>query len=77
MAQGGGVEAGVGPAGTVIFMHCNLVHGSTPNITPIRRALFYINVNSVENRQTAFTRAEFHAGTDFSAIVPVEDSALQ
>ena len=77
VAQGGGVEAGVGPAGTVIFMHCNLVHGSTPNITPIRRALFYINVNSVENQQTAFTRAEFHAGTDFSAIVPVEDSALQ
>jgi len=33
-------------------------------------------VNSVENRQTAFTRAEFHAGTDFSAIVPVEDDAL-
>ena len=74
--RGGGVEAGVGPAGTVIFMHCNLVHGSTPNITPLRRALFYINVNSVENRQTTFTRAEFHAGTDFSAIVPVEDDAL-
>ena len=74
--RGGGVEAGVGPAGTVIFMHCNLVHGSTPNITPLRRALFYINVNSVENRQTAFSRAEFHAGTDFNAIVPVADDAL-
>ncbi len=75
--RGGGVEAGIGPAGTVIFMHCNLVHGSTPNITPIRRALFYINVNSVENRQTAFNRQEFHAGTDFEAIVPVADTALQ
>ena len=59
-----------------LFMHCNLVHGSSANISPRSRTLFYVNVNSVENPQTTFARAEYHAGSDFSPIKPAEDRCL-
>lgn len=71
-----GIQAGLGPAGTVLFMHCNLVHGSTSNISPKSRTLFYVNVNSVENQQTTFAREIFHAGRDFSPIIAVENDIL-
>jgi ectoine hydroxylase len=76
MVDKGGIAAGMGTAGSVLFMHCNLVHGSSANISPRRRALFYVNVNSVENPQTTFARAEYHAGRDFTAIVPGRDDCL-
>ncbi|MEQ9449626.1 MAG: phytanoyl-CoA dioxygenase family protein, partial [Rhodospirillaceae bacterium] len=76
MVEKGGIVAGMGAAGSVMFMHCNLVHGSSANISPRRRALFYVNVNSVENPQTTFARADYHAGRDFTAIVPGSDDCL-
>ncbi|MDA0367071.1 MAG: phytanoyl-CoA dioxygenase family protein [Proteobacteria bacterium] len=76
MVERGGIIAGTGPAGSVLFMHCNLVHGSSANISPRRRSLFYVNVNSVENPQTTFKRAEYHAGSDFSPIIPADDGCL-
>jgi ectoine hydroxylase len=50
MAQRDGVMALTGPVGTVAFMHCAMVHGSTENISPLRRALFAVVFNPVENR---------------------------
>ncbi len=76
MVEQRGIEATSGPAGSVLFMHCNLVHGSSANISPRSRTLFYVNVNSVENPQTTFARAEYHAGSDFSPIKPAEDRCL-
>ncbi|MDP6951610.1 MAG: phytanoyl-CoA dioxygenase family protein, partial [Alphaproteobacteria bacterium] len=43
-------EAVLGPAGTVFFMHANLVHGSSVNILPARRAIAYVNVSPCDNR---------------------------
>lgn len=76
MVDNGGIEAVSGRAGSVLFMHCNLVHGSSANISPRSRTLFYVNVNSVENPQTTFERAEYHAGSDFSPIVPADNDCL-
>jgi ectoine hydroxylase len=76
MVDSRGIAAASGHAGDVLFMHCNLVHGSAANISPRSRTLFYVNVNSIENPQTTFERAEYHAGSDFSAIEPAADGCL-
>ncbi len=71
-----GIQVGTGGAGSVLIMHCNIVHGSSQNISPNSRTLFYVNVTSVENPQTTFARAPYHAGRDFTAIVPAADNIL-
>ena len=76
MIAEGGVEALTGPAGTVLFMHCNLVHGSTGNITPSARTIAYLNVNSTENPIPKFSRAEHFANRDFSHLQPYSDDCL-
>ena len=49
LAERHGIETIMGKPGGVAFIHCNLVHGSSPNISPWPRAILYINYNSVEN----------------------------
>ena len=71
-----GIEIGTGSAGSVLIMHCNLVHGSTENISAQSRTLFYANVNSVKNKQTTFAREKFHAGQDFDPIKCSQDDSL-
>ncbi len=71
-----GIEVSTGKAGSVLIMHCNIVHGSSQNISPNSRTLFYVNVSSVENPQTTFAREPYHAGRDFTAIVPAPDDVL-
>lgn len=63
-----GAKAITGAAGTVFFMHANLVHGSSVNILPLRRAIAYINVSPCDNRGETFTRPEYYAARDFAAI---------
>ena len=76
LVEEGGAEALTGPAGTVLFMHCNLVHGSTGNITPSTRTIAYLNVNSTENAITKFGRAEYFANRDFSPLQAYGDDCL-
>ena len=71
-----GIEIGTGKAGSVLIMHCNLVHGSTENISAHSRTLFYANVNAIQNKQTKFAREPFHAGQDFNPIKCTEDNSL-
>jgi ectoine hydroxylase len=61
-------QAVLGPAGTVFFMHANLVHGSSVNILPTRRAIAYVNVSPCDNRGESFTRPEYYAARDFTAV---------
>lgn len=63
-------EAVLGPAGTVFFMHANLVHGSSINILPTRRAIAYVNVSPCDNRGESFTRPEYYAARDFAPVEP-------
>ncbi|MBN2622307.1 MAG: ectoine hydroxylase [Acidimicrobiales bacterium] len=39
----------LGPAGTVVFFECNIMHGSNSNITPLPRRNVFQVYNSVEN----------------------------
>jgi ectoine hydroxylase len=49
MAHEGGIIAPTGPAGSVTFFECNLMHGSNSNITPDARSNVFMVFNSVEN----------------------------
>lgn len=45
-----GIEAPKGPAGSVVFFDCNLMHGSSGNLSPTPRINLFAVYNSVENR---------------------------
>ncbi len=47
---GGGLEAGTGKAGSVIFFDCNTMHGSNSNITPDPRSNVFFVYNSIDNQ---------------------------
>lgn len=72
----GGIVPLVGPPGTVAFLHCNIVHGSGNNITPWRRAIFYLNYNAVSNGCTNSSRPEYLSNRDFSPIRALPDGCL-
>jgi len=71
-----GADAILGPAGTLFFMHANLVHGSSVNIVPRRRAIAYINVSPCDNRGESFARPDYYAARDFSAVSAAETDCL-
>jgi len=71
-----GIVAPTGKAGSVLMFHGNLVHGSSPNITPYARKIVYLTLCAVSNHITKFTRPEWIAHRDFTPIVPVADDAL-
>lgn len=45
-----GIVAPTGPPGTVIVFDCNVMHGSSGNITPLPRSNAFIVYNAVSNR---------------------------
>jgi ectoine hydroxylase len=50
LASEGGIVAPVGKAGSVLLFDCNLMHGSSSNISPYPRSNVFLVFNSVENR---------------------------
>lgn len=50
LAGEGGIEAPVGKAGSVLLFDCNLMHGSSSNISPYPRSNVFLVFNSTENR---------------------------
>ncbi len=71
-----GVEAITGRAGAVLFMHINVVHASSVNITPLRRVLLYLNVSTTDNRGETFERPPHLAARDFSPLEPLGEDCL-
>ena len=63
-------------AGSVLLMDMTVVHGSSVNITPLRRLLLYINVCPVDNRGESYERPEYYAARDFSPIEPLAADCL-
>lgn len=63
-----GLEAITGKAGSVLFLDMQVVHGSTVNITPLRRVILYVNVCRTDNRGESFARPEYLAARDFAPI---------
>ncbi|HYM33658.1 MAG TPA: phytanoyl-CoA dioxygenase family protein [Candidatus Cybelea sp.] len=72
----GGIVSPKGKAGSAVFFHCNLVHGSAPNMSPWNRTAVYISANSVENCIRRFQRPEWIAHRDFTPIEPLADDCL-
>ncbi|MBB6082796.1 ectoine hydroxylase [Castellaniella defragrans] len=56
LAERGGLEAAIAPAGSVVFFDCNTLHGSAGNLSPWPRSNVFMVYNSVENR----LQAPFH-----------------
>ena len=71
-----GLEAIEAKAGALLFMNMTVVHGSSVNISPLRRLLLYINVSPVDNRGETFAREEFQAARDFSPLEPLAADCL-
>lgn len=76
LAKDGGCEAPVGPAGSVVMFHGNLVHASPPNISPFDRTIVYLSLCAVSNHITKFERKEWIAHRDFTPIEPLADDCL-
>jgi len=69
----GGIVAPVGPVGSVVFFDCNLMHGSSGNLTPYPRSNAFCVYNSVENTlRSPYSgqepRPEHIAGRSFDPI---------
>ncbi|MDG1886127.1 MAG: phytanoyl-CoA dioxygenase family protein [Alphaproteobacteria bacterium] len=71
-----GIESIQGPAGSVLLMNMTVVHGSSVNISPLRRLLLYVNVSAIDNRGESFVRPEYYAARDFAPLVPLDPSCL-
>ena len=71
-----GLEAIQGPAGSVLLMNMTVVHGSSVNISPLRRLLLYVNVSATDNRGESFVRPEYYAARDFSPLLPLSDDCI-
>ena len=76
LANDVGIAVQTGPAGSVLICHCNIVHGSSTNITPWPRSIFYLNVAAVDNPPTKFERAEHHCSRNQTAIEALADDCL-
>ena len=51
----GGIVAPTGPAGSVMFMHPNVLHGSGSNLSPWRRRMISLTYNACSNKATSPT----------------------
>ena len=77
LATEGGIEPLIGLAGTVAFIHCNVVHGSANNVSPWRRAIAYLNFNAVSNACTSNERPWYQNNRDFTPIQAIDDASLR
>lgn len=71
-----GIVAPKGPAGSVLFFHPNVVHGSLPNMSPFDRNLILVTYNHTENRQTLNARPEFLVSRDAEPLSPATEDAF-
>ena len=77
LAEDAGIEALIGPAGSVALVHCNVVHGSANNVSPWRRAIMYLIYNAVSNACTGTERPWYQNHRDFTPLEPLDDQCLK
>jgi ectoine hydroxylase len=74
-----GVVAPTGPAGSVIFMHVNLLHGSAGNISPWPRRMVTATYNAMSNKATSRSIRAAHIvpdDRDAPALTPLAADCL-
>ncbi|MEE2709474.1 MAG: phytanoyl-CoA dioxygenase family protein [Gemmatimonadota bacterium] len=77
LADENGIEPLIAPAGSVAFVHCNVVHGSTNNVSPWRRAILYLIYNAVSNGCTGAKRPWYQNNRDFTPLQAIDDDSLR
>jgi len=70
VVDAGGIVAPVGKPGGLLMFHANMVHGSSPNISPYSRNIVYLTLNPVSNALEAGkqTRPDHIAHRDFTPL---------
>jgi ectoine hydroxylase len=76
IARERGIVAPKGPAGSVIFAHTNIVHGSGRNYSPWRRALISLTINAVSNATQSSCRPDHIVPSDRTPLVPLGEDCL-
>ncbi|MEO3973583.1 phytanoyl-CoA dioxygenase family protein [Streptomyces sp. CAU 1734] len=71
-----GRTAVTGPAGSIHAFDPDIVHASSRNTSPDRRALLVVTYNPVKNAPTRTTRPEFLVARDTTPLVPRYDDRL-
>lgn len=74
-----GMSSPKGPAGTVIFFHPEIAHGSALNMSPYPRTVLIITYNDVTNspRPAGSPRPEYLVGRDLRPLEPRDVSLLR
>lgn len=73
----GGLVSPQGPAGSLWIFHPNLVHASSPNMSPHDRMIVTQCYAHVANHIRTPRRPEWVAHTDFTPLAPLADDCLQ
>lgn len=73
IAAENGIVAFMGPAGSVAFVHCNVVHGSANNVSPWRRAILYLIYNAVSNACRGTERPWYQNNRDFKPLQAIDE----
>lgn len=76
IARANSIVAPKGPAGSVIFAHTNIVHGSGKNYSPWRRALISLTLNAVGNEALTSRRPDYVVPSDHRPLEMLEDQCL-
>lgn len=76
LAEKDGIYSAKGAAGSVIMFHGNIVHASSPNMSPWGRTIVYLSLCHVENHIRQFKRPAWIAHRDFAPIQPLADDCL-
>ncbi len=77
LANENGIEPLIAPAGSVAFVHCNVVHGSANNVSPWQRAILYLIYNAVSNACTGTKRPWYQNNRDFTPLQAIDDDRLR
>ena len=76
LAEQGGIFSAKGRAGSVLMFHGNIVHASSPNLSPWGRTVVYLSLCHVDNHIRRFKRPEWIAHRDFAPIEALPDDCL-
>ena len=73
LARTSGLVSPKGPAGSILLFHPNILHASSPNLSPFRRARLMFVFNAASNRPTSVNarRPSFLAEPDTTPLRPV------
>ncbi|MEU4382087.1 phytanoyl-CoA dioxygenase family protein [Micromonospora echinofusca] len=78
LANENGLVAPKGVKGSVLWFHCNIAHGSAPNMSPFDRRLLLVTYNNVDNApaEGAGSRPDWLSNRSSAALEVVDGDPL-